>query len=172
MFFAGQNVCDLAAIQEIRDDGVIITNLLTKRVEVLTFSPAKPSTGALPPPPAVPAPAAASDIVAIELPKASVDLYLANLPDLLASAVAVPRYRETANGRRSIDGYEIGQVRQGGAVEQMGLRDGDVVLEVNGQPLDGMATVMRILGQIQNMPQAKVTVLRKGQRMTFVFNTK
>ncbi len=36
----------------------------------------------------------------------------------------------------------------------------------------GMATVMRLFGQIQNLPRVKVTVLRNGQKLTFVLTTK
>jgi hypothetical protein len=35
-----------------------------------------------------------------------------------------------------------------------------------------MATVMRLFGEVQAAPQARVTVLRNGQRMTFVITTK
>jgi len=169
-FVAGETACDLAEIKEIRPDGVIIANLLTSRLELLTLSSEKPSTGAPPPPP--PVFAAASDLVAVDLRKESIDYYLGNLPALLESALATPHYREAANGQRSIDGFEIGRIAKGGAVEQLGLRDGDVILEVNGQPLDGLATAIRLLGQIQSMPQAKMTVLRNGHRLTFVFNRK
>jgi len=40
---------------------------------------------------------------------------------------------------------------------------------VNGEPLDSLATVMRLLGLIPNMPEAKLTVLRGGRKMDFVF---
>jgi type II secretory pathway component PulC len=47
-----------------------------------------------------------------------------------------------------------------------------VILEVNGETLDSLPTVLRLFGQVQSATQAKLTVLRGSQRMTFVFNTK
>ena len=63
-------------------------------------------------------------------------------------------------------------MKAGGAADQLGLRNGDVIQEVNGQLLDGMPTVMRLFEQIQTLPQMKVAVLRNGQKLTFVLNTK
>ena len=56
-------------------------------------------------------------------------------------------------------------MKAGGAADQLGLRNGDVVQEVDGQALDGMATVMRLFGQIQTLPRVKVTVLRDGRKL-------
>jgi type II secretory pathway component PulC len=177
MFFAGQQACDLAEIQEIREDGVLIKNLLMNRPELLVFSAAihpadtQPPAGARARSPNTVL-TASPDVVVVDLAKGAVDRYLEDLPSLLESAVATPRYRDTASGQRLIDGYEIGQIKAGGVADQLGLRNGDVVLEVNGQPLDGVATVMRLFGELQTMPQAKVAVLRNGQRITLVVDTK
>jgi type II secretory pathway component PulC len=171
MFFTGQSACGVVEITEIREDGVVVRNLQAKRAEFLTFSGDKPP--AVTPPPA-PAPAVASppDDVTVSLTKETVDHYLNNLSELLDAAYATPRYREIPGGQRAIDGYEITRVREGTVVEQVGLRNGDVILDVNGQRLDSLATVLGLVGQIQTMPQATVTVLRNGQRMTFVIKTK
>jgi len=47
-FSTGQRVCDLADIKEIRGDGVIVTNLLSERLERLPFSNAQPVPDAQP----------------------------------------------------------------------------------------------------------------------------
>ena len=73
---------------------------------------------------------------------------------------------------RVIDGFEIAQIKKASVAEQLGLQDGDVVLAVNGQPLDGLPTVMKVFGEFQAAPKATVTVLRKGQKMTIEFSTK
>ncbi|MCK7510122.1 MAG: PDZ domain-containing protein [Desulfobacterales bacterium] len=44
-----------------------------------------------------------------------------------------------------IDGFTVTQVKPSGAAERLGLRTGDVILDVNGQVLDGMPTVMRLV---------------------------
>jgi type II secretory pathway component PulC len=178
-FVAGQTACDMAEVREIRQQEVIITNLLRSRVEILPLSDEQ--AGAAPPQPveAPPAPASPRPVVtespegvSVDLAQGSVEHYLGNLPDVLASALAAPRLRDGPNGAKSVDGYEIGAVKEAGAIEQLGLRNGDVILEVNGQPLDGLPTILRLLGQIQTLPQVKLTVLRKGQKVTVVFNAK
>lgn len=178
----GQKACDLAEVREIRQDTVVINNLLTNRLELLTFqstqpqTTAQPSTNAQPPastePPPPPLVVTTPNTVTVELPKDSVNRYLENLPALLDSALATPRYREAENGQRSIEGFEISRIRTASIVEQVGLQNGDVVLELNGQKLDSMASAVRLLSQAQNMPQMTMIVLRNGQRMTFVFNRK
>jgi type II secretory pathway component PulC len=172
MLVAGDRACEVAEILEVRQDGVVIENLGTGRMEFLAFPAATSS-------PAVPhallrgvSPAAPADQVTPDPTEISVGRYLANLPELLESALATPRYRDGVNSQRVIDGFEIGQVKAGGAADQLGLRNGDVIQEVNGQLLDGMATVMRLFEQIQTLPRMKVTVLRNGQKLTFVLNTK
>jgi hypothetical protein len=182
-FGPGQSVCDVAEVNEILQDGVVVKNLLTSRLELLTFREAEP-LAAVPPPADAQAPAPArpslpppvvrksSDVVTIEVPEASVQHYLANLPELLSSARATPRYRKTGFGQSSIDGFEIDQIRQSSVVEQMGLKNGDVILELNGQPLDSLASAIRLFGQAQGMAQSRMTVLRNGQRITFVLNRK
>jgi type II secretory pathway component PulC len=182
----GQTFCDAAELREVRQDAVVITNLLTKRPELLAFpttgSPASPQAppGTPPaataqppaseqPPPPPPVVKTSPTGVTVDLPRASVQHYLANLPDLLNAASATPRYQDAAMGQRTIEGFVLDRIRQGSVVEQMGFQNGDVILELNGEPLDGLATVLRLFGQAQNMPQSTMTVLRNGQRLTFVF---
>jgi type II secretory pathway component PulC len=176
----GQVACDIAEIVEVRQDEVVIRNLLTNRRELLKFPKTKPGAatepatgtaskaGAVPssPPPVV---ATSKDVVTVELPKDAVRGYLQNLPDLLESAFASPRYLDVGNGPRVIDGFEISRIRPGSLVEQMGFKDGDVVLDLNGQKIDGVPTALRLLGEVQNLAQARMTVLRDGRKMTFVF---
>lgn len=170
----GATACDLGEIREIGLDGVLVRNLLTNQLEMLRFK----GNAATPAPPA-PADAAAPLVakaspgrVDVELPKASVDHYLLNLPELLASAQANPRYTNAPNGQRIIGGFEISQIKEGSVVEKLGLKNGDVILAVNGEKLDSLATVLRLVGQSQAAAQATLTVLRGSQRMTFVLNVK
>jgi type II secretory pathway component PulC len=186
LFFTGQTACDIAEIREIRSDSVVIENLLAHRIELLPFSPAgkaaesgQPAPEAAEPAPSeererTPAvsPPASSDVVAIALTQSDIDGYLANLPDLLDSALTRPHFTETIGGQRLIDGYEIDNIREDSPVQHWGFQNGDIVLDVNGEPLDGMATVMRLFGRIQSASQTKVTVLRQGRKLTFVFTVK
>jgi len=173
IFRPGQKTFDFAEIKDIRQDGVVILNLVSNGTEFLTFVKDKPFATAAPsPPPAPPVLAKSPEAVRIEVPKETVIYYLKNLPALLDAAFASPRYGNGKNGEKIIEGFEISRIKEAGIVEQMGLRNGDVILEVNGEPLDSMATVMRLLGGIQNASRANMTVLRGGQRMSFVIDRK
>jgi type II secretory pathway component PulC len=176
----GDVACEVAEIKEIREDGLVLRNLAGDRLEFLAFPPDAGKTAARQPAPAAPVaappPAAAAvpalDAVAVEIPKATVERYLSNLGELLQSALAVPHYSEAASGQRMMDGFEISRIKEGGAAEQVGLQNGDVVLEVNGQPLDSMSTVMALFGRVPTLTQARMIVLRGSQRMTIVINVK
>jgi type II secretory pathway component PulC len=173
IFTVGERACDVAEVREVRQDTVVIENLEAKKLELLAF-PAVMPPFAVPPPAAEPVQEAAPppEPVQVALPRESVQAAIANLPELLSSAFAVPRYREDEGGQRVIDGFVVTQVRPSGAAERLGLRTGDVILDVNGQTLDGMPTVMRLFGELQAAPRVTVTVLRDGRRMSVVFSTK
>jgi type II secretion system protein C len=173
IFSIGGRACDLAEIREVRQDAVVIENLEARRLELLTFQ-AMTGAAAAPPRPLEPVPDSEPlpEPLQVALPKEAVQTAIANLPELLSSAFAVPRYREVEGGQRVIDGFVVTQVKPSGTAERLGLRNGDVILEVNGQVLDGMPTVMRLFGQLQAAPQVTVTVLRDGRRMSVVFNAK
>lgn len=173
IFSIGDRACDLAEIREVRQGAVVIENLETKRLELLTFPAVKPPAAAPPHPPepdpdSVPPP----EPLRVALPTEAVQAAIADLPELLSSAFAVPRYRDVEGGQRVIDGFVVTQVKPSGTAERLGLRNGDVILDVNGQVLDGMPTVMRLFGQLQTTPQVTITVLRDGRRMSVVFRTK
>jgi hypothetical protein len=173
----GRTACDLAEVREVREDAVVIRNVLTSRTELLAFRPPSGPVSARPAPAAAspPAPrvlAASSDRIDVEVQKDAVDRYLANLPDFLSSALATPRYRSGDGGPPTIDGFGISQITPGGAVDALGLEDGDVLLELNGERLDSLATVLRLFGQVQATTHATLTVLRHGQPITITFRTR
>jgi hypothetical protein len=170
-FCPGQKAFDFAEVLEIHRDGIVLHNLVTDGLEFLTFPGDRPFPKT-PPPPPPPVQAKSAGGVEIEVPKDTINHYLNNLPDLLDSAFAAPRYREAKNGQKSIEGYEISRIKEGSIADQLGLKNGDVVLALDGVSLDSLATVMRLVGRIQNIPRAKMTILRNGQKLDFVFKRK
>ena len=173
IFLVGERACDVAEVREILKDAVVVEHIEAKRLELLTF-PGTTPRALTPLPVADPIQDAAPlpEPIQVAVPRESVQAAVANLPDLLSSAVAVPRFRQSEGGQQVIDGFVVTQVKPSGAAERLGLRSGDIILDVNGQVLDGMPTVMRLFGQLQATPQVTITVLRDGQRMSVVLNTK
>jgi len=181
----GERACDVAEVSEVREEAVVIRNLLTNRLELLTLPtsgrPSAPPTLAASEAPVerrpdeIPAPHVqrlSPDVVKIELNKELLRRYMANLPEALGSALATPRYATGGSGPPAIEGYEMSRIKTGGIVEQLGLQDGDVLLEFNGQKLNSPAAVTGLLAQAQALEGSKMTVLRNGKRMTFLFSVK
>lgn len=174
----GEVACSLAEIKDIRQGGVVVRNRLTNREELLTLASAEgggtaaPAVMGAPLAPPVLGTSPDSDEVTVSLPKASVDHYLFNLNDLLASALATPHVLDDGRGARVIDGFEIGEIRSGSVVEQLGLKNGDVILSVNGEALNDLAAIVRLAAQAQSMPEVRMSVRRQGRMMTFVFRTR
>ena len=176
MLVVGERACDLAEVRQIRPDVVVIRNLQADRLESMVLPDAGPqrATDAAPPvlPPEPVVDRREPGVVTVDVAKAAVDHYLVNLTDLLASAQAVPRLRAVPGGRQVIDGFELRQVRAGSVIEKVGLKDGDLLVAVNGEPLDGLPAVLRLFSQAQATGQARLTVLRGGERLTFVLRTR
>lgn len=74
-------------------------------------------------------------------------------PDFLSQALIVPN----AGG-----GFRVGQVQAGSLYERLGLRVGDVIRSVNGQPINNMEEVMRLYQQFGSASEVNVEVLRGG----------
>jgi general secretion pathway protein C len=173
LFVVGDLPCDIAEIKEVRQGSVVIRNVAADRLELLTLPEAVraatlPARGD-----------ASSDAVAsrdepapIVVPRESVQAVLANLPELLTSARAVLRYREGAGGQRGVEGFEVTEVTPSGMAERLGLRNGDLLVDVNGQVLDGIPTVLRLFGELQAIPRITLNLVRDGKRLTVAFDTK
>lgn len=169
----GDKVCGVAELIDIKENGVLIKNLSTSREERL---PLKTSGGA-PPAPVSPRPTEPELRVVnspagatVEMPLDLVHHYMLNLQEILTSALAVPHYRDDAAGRQVMDGFELREIKPGSVVEKVGLKNGDVITEVNGEKLDGLPTVMRVANQIQTVEQSTMIVIRNGKALTFKFN--
>jgi len=176
MLYAGDIACGLAEVKQIGPAMVVVRNVQTDRLESLTMPEAegakrpRSGTGKITLDPVVVEDS--RGVVSVDVPKAAVDHYLVNLTDLLTSAQATPRVRAAPGGLQVIDGFELRQVRVGSIIDKVGLRDGDVIVEVDGEPLDGLPTVLRLFGRAQAAGRARLTVLRGSQRVTFELTTR
>ncbi len=186
LFFVGDRACDSAEILAVQQDGVVIRNLAAGRMEFLAFTraaarspakpgrpnPAAPDTARTSQSPLAASPAAPPDTLRVVLDKAVVQQAVSNLPALLDSALAAPRFKDGAGSNRTIDGYELSRIREASLISQIGLQDGDVVVAVNGEPVDGPAGMLKLFGQLQSLTGGTLTVLRDGRRMTITIATK
>jgi general secretion pathway protein C len=67
-------------------------------------------------------------------------------------------------------GYRVYPGNDPQAFEQLGLKPGDLVMAINGTPLDDPAQDQQILGTLGSSSQATVTVLRDGRQRTLTLN--
>jgi general secretion pathway protein C len=78
-------------------------------------------------------------------------------PEFLSQAMVVPN----AGG-----GFLVREIQAGGLYEKLGVRVGDVIRSVNGQPINTMDDVMKIyqqLGGLQNASNVSIEVTRAGR---------
>ena len=52
----------------------------------------------------------------------------------------------------------------------MGLRNGDVLMGVNGEPIQSPEDAMRLYNSIKSSSEVQVQVKRRGQERTIIYN--
>ncbi len=82
-------------------------------------------------------------------------------PEFLNQALIVPN----PDG-----GFLVRQVQAGSLYEKLGLRPGDVIRNVNGQPLTNMDDVMRLYQQFGTAQRVLVDVQRQGRNETLYYD--
>jgi len=85
---------------------------------------------------------------------------------LMAQASLRPRMR----GMR-VNGFTIASTGDGAALGAAGLQSGDVLLAVNGQPLDSLDRIAALRGQLSNSDRAEIRFERGGAVQTTTIRT-
>lgn len=85
-------------------------------------------------------------------------------PEFLSQALVVPN---------SGGGFLVREIQPGSVYEKLGVRAGDVIRSVNGQPINNMEEVMKVyqqLGGIQQASNITIEVTRAGHSETLQYN--
>lgn len=82
-------------------------------------------------------------------------------PDFLTQALMVPN----AGG-----GFLVREIQAGSMYEKLGLRVGDVIQSVNGQPVNTMEDVMRLYQQFESVTSVSMEIRRAGRTETLSYN--
>ncbi|MGA2037892.1 MAG: PDZ domain-containing protein [Bryobacteraceae bacterium] len=80
--------------------------------------------------------------------------------------VDVDAERAKALKLREERGVEVSSVTEGGPADKAGIKQGDVVLEYNGQPVEGIEQFQRLVHETPAGRQVKVEVWRNGAAVT------
>src|SRR6266571_655583 len=83
-------------------------------------------------------------------------------PEFLSQALIVPN---PGGG-----GFLVREVQSGSLYEKLGLRPGDVIRNVNGQPITNMDDVMRLYQQFGTAERVLVDVQRQGRSETLYYD--
>ncbi len=84
---------------------------------------------------------------------------------ILMQAAAVPVYR---NGK--LEGFKIVDIEPASIYEQVGLKDGDIVTEINGQKMSDVGSAIKVLNSLRNDVFAEVLLLRGAVEKTIEIN--
>jgi general secretion pathway protein C len=80
------------------------------------------------------------------------------VPRILAETALAPVMEE---GR--VVGVQVTRLPEGSLLTDAGLRTGDVLTQINGTEIDGMATLIGLWPRLQSASELRATVLRNGQ---------
>lgn len=98
----------------------------------------------------------------LNMPRADVDRRVAlEMDRILAETALAP---VTEGGR--VTGVAVRRLATGTVLSDVGLRPGDVITEINGTQIDGLATLMGLYGRLQGEKQLDATILRDGQALS------
>ncbi len=93
--------------------------------------------------------------------------HLKNLPELLQQARAVPVF---IPGSNEIDGFKLLDIQAGSIYEDLGLKMGDTIKEVNGQKVTSPAKAMELYNQLRNEGHFEFIISRDGQDQTMNYS--
>ena len=124
--------------------------------------------GVAPPPPPPPGPQTVTPTPAPTAPVAATAAAGASVDParLMAQAGLRPRMR----GAR-LDGFTVSGAGDPAVLRAAGLRAGDVILAVNGQPLDSLERISALRGRLANSSVAEIRYERDGQVQTSTIGT-
>jgi S1-C subfamily serine protease len=104
----------------------------------------------------------------VEIPKEQADYFRGHIPEFLGSARSSLRFDEGG----AMIGFQILDVEPGGPVGRLGIRDGDVILGVNGVRLDGMAKLLALYPSLASLASVDVMLQRAGRLLTVGYRVK
>ena len=155
---------DVGEIGEIRRDGMVVRQGDQQEFLELAVSQIEKPPPAPLPTGSVVAPAPVSP-ARTALDRRDVEQAMGDLPKLLSQARAVPYM---VNG--AMNGFRLDYVAPSSFYEKIGLKQGDVLQQVNGVDIRDPGTMLTLFQQLRNERAVKLDVLRNNQRTTMNFD--
>lgn len=95
----------------------------------------------------------------VKIDRSAVDKALANFSKVLTDARCVPNMQ---NGRPF--GFKCFQIVPGSIYDQLGLKNNDVICEINGEPLNNPAQAMSMFQKLQSARKIELCIVTNGKR--------
>ena len=103
----------------------------------------------------------------ITLERAQIDEALGNVNELMQQVRIMPHFD---NGQP--DGFRLSGIRTNSLIRKMGLRNGDIITGVNGQPIQTMDDALGFYKQLSGASEVSVDYKRRGRNGTIEYNIK
>jgi general secretion pathway protein C len=100
-----------------------------------------------------------------KISKAVADNARANLGSLLQTARMIPQVK---NGKTV--GFELVELKKGSLLEKIGLRVGDLVVEINQVKLNSPGKALQIFQQVREAKNITLSLMRNGKPKTFEYS--
>ncbi len=113
----------------------------------------------VPPPPAAPIAAAPGGATVIN--RSEIDAGLQDMGSLLRQAQIRPFFNAGVP-----EGFLISNIRPGSLYQKLGALDGDIIQEVNNQPIRTADDVMGLLNSMKSASNMTMTIKRQGKQQT------
>lgn len=171
-FRAEQVIPDnLATVTKIERNKVIFRNNATQRLEFIELKEEAKLTFGKSSGPVGVAPKQVGEVMQkseteFELKRDDVNRLTGNLPELLQQARAVPNIGP--NGQPN--GFRIMDIQPGSIYERLGLRRGDVIKGVNGEPVDSPAKAMELYNALRTSGNINIQIERGGRSENMNYN--
>lgn len=99
--------------------------------------------------------------------RGALETSIANPSEILTQARAVPNI---VDGK--IKGFSIFSIKPGSIYEKLGIKNGDIIMRVNGTDLDSPAKALEFYGAISSASEITLDIERGGQKKTVTYNVK
>jgi type II secretion system protein C len=100
------------------------------------------------------------------IPQSIVDNALEDL-DKMASQVRVRPHRDSDG---NVDGYRLSAIRRGTILDKLGVKNGDIVHEVNGYSLNSSSGAMTAFQSLQSESAFQFDISRRNKRRTIKYD--
>lgn len=103
----------------------------------------------------------------ISVERGMIDESLKDLNTLMKDVRIRPHFKDG-----EADGLIISGIRGDSVFKKLGLRNGDIILGVDGNKIESVDDAMKLYGGLKNMENMKVEIKRRGQVQTLDFEIK